>query len=250
MKEDWFETFGRKKGSLTTLYGFPHAGAGALMYSRWALQQHPHLQVVGLRFPGRERLIGVEPIVAMDELVKELLGLFCRRDLRNYALFGQCSGALLALALCRALHREDAPLPSCLFVSGQVAPRAFTIDNDICSVSDAELVDRVRTWGLTDDRLLANEEFLHLILPVLRADITLLASIRYRKERPLPIPIWVLKPRGEESMNCEETLGWMEETEANFCLDVIPGERVFELPEGLILDRLWAAMRVRAAAPT
>jgi len=108
-------------------------------------------------------------------------------------LFGHSMGAIVAYEIARELADLGAP-PLGLVVSGQVAPW-WPRDVDPRTMDDEALVRRLTSLGGTDQRLVSMPDFMDIMLPILRADYSLLAAYRHRPGPVLDCPVIVLYGR-------------------------------------------------------
>ncbi|MEV7023612.1 alpha/beta fold hydrolase [Kitasatospora sp. NPDC093558] len=197
----WFTSFGEPAGAVCEVVCFPHAGGASAAFRGW--QRHTAaLAVTSARLPGREGRIGEPPLREMSALVDGLVaGLRPPRAGRPYALYGHSMGALVAFELVRRVWALGLPLPVALFVSGRDAPQ-YADAEQVHHLPDGELLDRLRKWDSTADREQPQEEpqelpqyaeLMRLLLPTIRADLTLAETYRYVPGPPLPVPVRVLR---------------------------------------------------------
>ena len=91
---------------------------------------------------------------------------------RPTAIFGNCTGSLIAFELARALEGGGASLAG-LFVSCCRAPQLPDPDPPIHQLSDREIVAELDRLGGTPREVIEHPELLTLLLPTLRADFEL-----------------------------------------------------------------------------
>ncbi|MDT8912009.1 thioesterase domain-containing protein [Amycolatopsis sp. PS_44_ISF1] len=211
----WLRGLGR--GAPTAerrLFVFPHAGAGASAY-RLAPHLPDPVEVCTVQLPGREGRFGEPALTCLDEAVATLAPLVAEHTDLPYAFFGHSMGSLIAFETARGLRRLGTRLPEHLFLSGMRAPG---------------LPDRDPRHALPDGELLAtaeldgvDPELQELLLPLLRADLTLCETHAHRDEAPLPCPLTVLAGSADETVSEPELLAWRRHTTAAFALHLFPG---------------------------
>ncbi|MET7784596.1 thioesterase II family protein [Streptomyces mirabilis] len=196
------------------LFVFPHAGAGASAY-RLAAYLPDTVEVCTVQLPGRENRLAEPALTSLDDAVAALAPLIADHTDLPYAFFGHSMGSLIAFETARRLRALGTRLPDRLFLSGMRAPG---------------LPDRDLRHTLPDDKLLATAEFggvdaelQELLLPLLRADLTLCETYTHRAEAPLPCPLTVLAGSDDDSVDGTELAGWREHTSADFELHLFPG---------------------------
>lgn len=66
-------------------------------------------------------------------------------------------------------------------------------------------------------------ELQELLLPLLRADLTLCETYTHRAEAPLPCPLTVLVSSDDDSVDGTELAAWRTHTSVGFALHLFPG---------------------------
>lgn len=213
-----------------TLFCLPYSGASATCYSPWKHKLPSWLSVRPLELPGRGMRMD-EPLhtdmaalarLLADEIVVEL-------D-RPYALFGHSLGGLLAFELAHVLRERGLPAPLALFASATAGPAHRDVSEYAIEKTDAELIARLRELGGTSEGVLANQELLDLILPILRADFLLCGSFVHGQRQPLDLPIHVFGGK-RDTVKVEELLDWQEDTRTGFSLDMFEGHHFYLIDE-------------------
>lgn len=194
---------------------FPWAGAGAAPFRAWgAVLQHV-VSVYGVRLPGREsrRSEAFHPSLAaaVEELAHEIGTLPHTR----VALFGMCSGALLAFELARAMCTDGDRELIQLLVASQLPPRALS---EQAVVTEACLAEQY-----LDSEIRAEPELVALILPILVADMRVVAEYQYEATRPLDVPITIFRGADDESLQGAEVHRWGWETRGPAAVRDVPG---------------------------
>lgn len=201
----------------------PHAGGGSTAYARWAAELPKAIEPWPAQLPGRESRFNepafkrVEPLVEpLAQAVRPLLD-------RPYALFGHSMGALLSFELARAMRRLGLPAPVCLFVSAHAAPDVPLRREDAHTLPTPQFVEYVRSLGGTPPEILANEELLELMLPLLRSDFELLETYVPPTGPPLECPIRVFGGDRDPSVTREDLEAWRGHSERFLGVRILPG---------------------------
>lgn len=177
-----YTTFRRPLTQPRRLVCFPYAGGGENLYRDWA-GRLPGTDVIAPRFAGRGSRF-TEPAktgfaAVLDELVQAIEPLLDA----EMALFGHSLGGLLAFEVGRSLaargHR-----PALVIVSGCAAPRVISSAPKTRDLSDAALRTELVEFGLVPQAALDNDELMSLMLPALRADLTVQDSYRVDSAAP------------------------------------------------------------------
>lgn len=194
----WLRGLGsRELTAQRRLFVFPHAAAGASAY-RLAAYLPDAVEVCTVQLPGRENRLAEPALTSLDDAVAALAPLIADHTDLPYAFFGHSMGSLIAFetahaATCTRHAPARPPVPV-----GYARPG---------------LPDRDLRHTLPDDKLLATAEFgdvdaelQELLLPLLRADLTLCETYTHRAEAPLPCPLTVLVSSDDESVDGTELM--------------------------------------------
>jgi surfactin synthase thioesterase subunit len=173
---------------------FPYAGGAAVLYRQWPALLEPTIDVCPVELPGRGLRMAEPPIPDMtslcDVLVPALEPLF---DAVPVVLFGHSMGARIAFEIAR---RFDGRVTH-LFASGSPAPgtrwrhAAAGDRRPTAQLTDDEFKQRLRDLGGTPPQLLANDELMVRVLPLVRADFVLIERYRVEPDIRVSCPITV-----------------------------------------------------------
>ncbi|MEW2468002.1 alpha/beta fold hydrolase [Streptomyces sp. NPDC046994] len=200
---------------MTTLICLPYAGAGAGIYRPWQRLSSPALQAVPVQVPGREEEFGrpfyrnmTEAAAGTAERIRAVVG----GD--PFIVFGHSFGAFLAYESVRCLANTGGPLPLHLAVSGSTSPcknRTERLDGtDEEDAAWAEWINGEPVEAFIDPGLRS------LLLPILRADMNLLADHRPGDCDPLPLPITALRGDADQLVPPDAWLDWSRYTSTDF----------------------------------
>ncbi|WP_433580123.1 thioesterase II family protein [Nocardia brasiliensis] len=214
-------------GAAATLYCLPHAGAGASTYLPWRKQLRPEVDVVPLQPPGRELRLRDQPFDDLGALLDDLLGVLDGAWQEPFALFGHSLGALVAYELARRLAAGAGPRPVHLIVSGRRAPHHPSRLPWVRMASDATLLEIVYRLGGTPDEVLADEQMRAQVLALMRADLGVDQTYRYRPHPQLDVPITVLSGSADSHVTMAELEPWAECGSAGVDIRLVPGGHFF-----------------------
>lgn len=211
------------------LFCFPYAGGNAHIYRGWQDDLSPdHVQVCAVEIPGRGRQRRRPPFATLEPLVDAVLDAIEPFLDRPFALFGHSMGGLIAFELARTLRRRGGPQPVHLFVSAADAPGGpRTRPSSIRSAAEVDVKKELRVLGGTPQVLLDNEELMELMLPVLRADFSIIETYEYRPEAPLVMPITVFGGISDQVVSQQSLRGWLEQSTGDSQLRLFPGDHFF-----------------------
>ncbi|MEV7242067.1 thioesterase II family protein [Streptomyces sp. NPDC003236] len=236
------------------VYCLPHAGGSAGSYLAWSRSREvpAGLEFVPVELPGRGTRLREPLLASMDEVVDGLLTMLAERpEEERFLLLGHSMGAQIAYETTRRLAAEGGrPLPRAVVVSGCRPPGA-PVALPLHDRSDEELLRGVIELGGTPAEILEHRELLEMLLPVIRADLGLLA--RYMTDvRPtvLPCPVVALGGADDRLAGPEWITGWRAMTAGGFRHRVLPGDHFFLHTESAEVMAEIAAVVREHAAPT
>ncbi|GAA0495176.1 thioesterase II family protein [Streptomyces olivaceiscleroticus] len=216
----WFKGLGRREDADIRLLCFHYAGGSASMFRDWAHLLPGSIEPVSVQLPGRADRFLETPHTSMTALVDELIEVLEPTLDKPFACYGASMGARVSWALAHSLGDRHLPLPRKLYVSSSTAPvlkevvRGWNEDDD-------KLVAYMRELGGTPPEVLGDDDLLTALLPILRADLTVLGTHAYRTSSPLKVPLHAFAGRDDEEASPDLMAQWCVETSAGFGMDVI-----------------------------
>ncbi|WP_454016501.1 thioesterase II family protein [Azospirillum sp. Marseille-Q6669] len=209
-----------------TLVCFPYAGAGAAVFRDWASDVGPDTDLLAVRLPGRESRIGEPPLHRVEDALPALLSALEPLGNRPLILFGHSLGAALAYATARALVALGRP-PVLLAVSGRRAPHRTSRRSPVHGLDEATFRTRLAALGGTPPEVLACDDLMALMLPMLRADFGMSDAFLEPDPPPLSVPILAFAGTEDTEATVEEVAGWERLAGAGFTLRTLPGGHFF-----------------------
>ncbi len=208
------------------LYCVPYAGAGIAAFARW-VDFLPSADVGILRLPGRESRLQEPCCAAIEEAANVLLQGIDASDCRPVVLFGHSMGALVAFEAARLLDAAGLPIRM-LVVSGRRAPSLREPLTPVSHLPEPEFLAEVQSrYGAIDAALLDDPELRGLLVPTLRADITMVERYRYRPATPLSCPIVAYGGTSDPHAPGDDLREWNRETTARCEVRLFPGGHFF-----------------------
>jgi medium-chain acyl-[acyl-carrier-protein] hydrolase len=225
----WIKTYSSSRSSALRLFCFPYAGGAASLFRNWPQRFSARVEISAVQLPGRENRMQEPRFTDLYALAKriadELAPLLHQKP---FAFFGYSMGAILAFEVTRELRRRRLPMPLHLFVAASSPPQlAEHPDRSRSTLPDDELIAELRRLGGTPDELLEHEELLRLLLPILRADFSVVDTYRYRDEEPLDVPLSAFGGLEDHALPEEQLEGWRLQTRAPFTMQIFPGNHFF-----------------------
>ena len=226
----WFSVPVPKPAARLRLFCLPYAGGGASAYFAWsrALADTP-IEVCAVQPPGRENRLREAPYRDITSLVTSLASAIRPLLDRPYAIFGHSMGALIAFELTRLLRDEGTALPSHLFMSGARAPDIASDEAPLHPIADddAFLGAVASRYGGIPAIVLENAELRGVILPALRADMTVTESYAYRTTEPFPVDLAAYGGSADRHVGDDRLERWRDRTTGTFESRRFEGDHFF-----------------------
>lgn len=226
-KPQWLPPRRKNLNASVRLLCFPYAGGNESAYRHWQQKLPESIEVLPVQLPGRGSRIKEPPYAELRPLVDAASEALAGELEMPVAFFGHSMGALIAFELARELRKQHGIQPVHLFISAKCSPRQPAEGSAVGQLSDAALIELMERYEGTPRDLLNDAELMRLVLPVIRADITLCDSYVYEPGPPLECPITVFG--GLEDHVCSRACleSWQEHTQGPFTLRMLPGGHFF-----------------------
>lgn len=209
------------------LFCFPYAGGGGALYRPWAAALPPYIELCVVQLPGREARMAEPAFTSAHALARTLADALGPGDGVPRAFFGHSMGALIAFELACELRRRALPAPVHLFVSGHRAPHLPARGLPLHRLPDAAFAAHVHHLAGIPPEALRNPAFMALLVPMLRADLTLSETYAPAAEPPLPCPITAFGGVEDASVAHGELQAWAAHTRGGFGIRFFPGRHFF-----------------------
>jgi len=197
------------------------------VYQPWASRLDAGFDLRAVQLPGRQDRYEEDFALSLDGLVGRLAAAVAEdaADL-PLVLLGHSMGALLAFATAQILIEQHGRRPEALVLSGcncpdSIAPLA------VHGLDDADLLQAVIRLGGIPKELADHPEFLNIMLPIIRADLTLVSKVHQWAWRPVDVLLDIVAGT-EDSMTSVENLKlWDRLSTAGVRLHMRPGGHFF-----------------------
>ncbi|CAN5910589.1 N/A [soil metagenome] len=175
------------------------------------------IDVCALELPGHGGRMSASPESTIDALVAAVLP-----DVKELtlpvAIFGHSMGAILGFELCRALDVTPLHLFASASPPPDVPPRL-----NYSNLTRAELIRELGRWSNTPPAVLADEELMDLLLPIIQADLSIVDTYRGHQVAPVNCSITMLAGSADPDVTMDDARGWGRFTTREF-------------PEPVVLD--------------
>ncbi|MFF1630099.1 thioesterase II family protein [Streptomyces sp. NPDC058272] len=224
----WFRRYPAARTPRLRLVCLPHAGGNAQLFHGWSLRLPGDVEVLAVRYPGRQERMTEPCAESMDELAGSVAGALAGYRDVPLALFGHSMGAAVAYEVAARLE-ETGPGPVHAFLSARNAPHRAP-RSSLHRAADDVLLASVRRLGTLGGDPYGVPELRELLLPVLRSDYRLIET--YAPERPprLRAPITAYVGAADPGCAVERVAAWAELTTGGFDLRSFPRVPVILAP--------------------
>jgi medium-chain acyl-[acyl-carrier-protein] hydrolase len=206
------------------LFCLPYAGGGASVFQRWPDLLGQGIEICPVLLPGREERIMESAAVSMEEIIPRLAAGIAPYADRPFAFFGHSMGGLMAFELSRYLCEQGRRRPFRIMLSG-CTPLRSSVRRHL--LPDDALREEIRRLNGVPAEILDNQELMEIVLPILRADFTLVETYEPSPAALVPIPISVFAGHSDPIAPPAQTLGWGKYTTARFTTHVLAGDHFF-----------------------
>lgn len=225
--------FAERPSAAVRLVCIPHAGAGASMYGRWPALLPPSIELLAVQLPGREDRLREAPFTEWAPLVEAAGVALAPFATKPIALFGHSFGAVLAWELALWLAQRRPRDLAHLFVSGRRGPdQTPPATSPLATLPDEQFLETLdRRYGTFGVASIRHPEILELVLPALRADVTLLENHNRKSAPPIACPLTGYLGLADPSATAVDLDGWRRESLGTF------RSRLFEGGHFYLTDR-------------
>ncbi len=209
------------------LFFFPHAGGSARWFRAWPKRLPVNVACYGIQLPGRGERLREPPLTSLGMVIDNLT-IEMQPWLRApFGFFGHSMGALIAFELTRRLQALRAPTPMHLFVSGRGAPHLTSTRQRLYDLPDDELVEELARLGGVPDFVRAHAELMRMIIPTLRADLSVVQTHVFAPGPRLGCPITALGGTRDADVPVDHIAAWHDYTTRVFGMHMIDGDHFF-----------------------
>ncbi|MFF4353018.1 thioesterase II family protein [Streptomyces sp. NPDC001530] len=240
----WFRRYPAARTPRVRLVCFPHAGGNAQLFHGWPHRLPGDVDVLAVRYPGRQERMAEPCVESMDELAGSVAGALAGYRDVPLALFGHSMGAAVAYEVATRLENDGDDLLH-VFLSARNAPhrapRTF-----LHRSADDVLLASVRRLGTLGGDPYGVPELRELLLPVLRSDYRLIETYAPQDPPRLRAPITAYVGAADPGCDVERVAAWAELTVGGFDLRAFPGDHFYLAPKEA---ELTADIAARLARP-
>lgn len=209
------------------LIAIPYAGGSAAVFRKWSRWLPPSIALYGLELPGRGRRLKEPRLTSMPELVARAAAAIQPVLSDRFALFGHSLGATIAFELGYFLQEQGRSGLAHVVVSGQRALHCPSPLPPISHLPANEFISEILKFGGTPPALFDSRELRDLLVPMLRADFTLLETFRPGRHQVLNCPLTAYGGLHDDDVSLDDVRAWERYTRGAFQSRVFPGNHFF-----------------------
>ncbi|MGP3972312.1 thioesterase II family protein [Streptomyces sp. 6N223] len=212
----------------TRLLCFHHAGGAASAFGDWQRRLGPHVTVLPVQLPGRERRAADPRFTDIDALVTDL-----DRSLEPaldgpFAFYGHSMGALVAYRLALLRAQRGRSLPNRLMVGAYPPPHLRAPITEALRLTDQELTQWLGGIGGMSELVMRYPDWVRAALELTRDDLRVCQSHDpATAARPLSCPIDVFAGRDDPLLPLDRVYGWERHTTVGCRVHPMPGGHFF-----------------------
>jgi len=217
-------------GKKMNLLCFSFAGGNKYSYRIFNDKAAPFFNIITIEYPGRGSRIK-EPLISdMSVLINDLYTqVKTAIGSDGYVIYGHSLGGLVAYLMTLKLIENNHRPPEHLFITGTTGPAGSSRSEKMRSVlPHDEFIQEIKDLGGMPDEILASEDMLNYLEPILRNDFKVSETYVYQENPPLNIPLTVITGT-DEDMELEEILLWQKESVLPADFRQMPGGHFFIL---------------------
>lgn len=242
----WLPHSSHQSHARARLFCLPYAGGSAAAFRNWTAGFPSEIQLCPVELPGRGTRFKEPPSHQLMPLAKAVCeGILPYLD-RPFAIFGHSMGGRLGFEVCRDLESRFGIHPLMFFAAGATSPETPE-SNPAHDLPDDALIARLRSMNQSRPGALDHPELLQMIIPLLRADLSVSETYVYQPGPRLMCPVVVMGGISDLETTREGLEGWKKYA-GSFKLKMFPGDHFFiNTAKTQVLNTLLEEMR--AALP-
>ncbi len=225
---NWIQFSAERAPIKLRLICFHHAGGSANFFQNWASQLPDYVQVCAVQLPGRWDRVHEKAFTDMEALVPELYEALKDLHTKPIAILGYSFGARVAFEYVRSLRKNKVQLPIAFFSLASKAPSSPRGGQTLHTLTEQELIKCISDeYGPFPEIVLQDDELRALLVGILRADMQILETYKFRDEPAFHFPIVALGGLSDRMVDADGLADWRKLTAHDFSMRIYEGGHFF-----------------------
>ena len=195
------------------------------MFRNWRCGLPKGVTVHPVTFPGHQGRFRQPLISQVLKLVPKIFEELKPQLETPVAFFGHSLGGLIAFEVVREMRRRGEIPPALLLTSGCAAPQLLKARTNFHALPDRSF--QRKCASIIPLNVRRNPELMSLMLPILRADVTLFETYQYSEEAPLDCRICAFGGTSDMGVRRPDLNAWKVQTTNSFTLRMFKGDHFF-----------------------
>ncbi len=208
---DWFAAL-QPPGNVNCCV-FPYSGSGVALFAPWKKHFNDGIGLFAAKLPGREDRLHEPLRTELLPLANDFAGAIHRSPLANspLVLAGFSLGALLAFEVARELRKRDVPV-SVLFAGAARAPHGRWSKGRLHKLQrDDDFIRELNAmYDAIPQKVIDDPGARAVLMPIIRADITLFETYRYTSDEPLACELITLTGTDDPVVQARHIFPWRQ----------------------------------------
>jgi medium-chain acyl-[acyl-carrier-protein] hydrolase len=186
------------------LFTVPYAFGGANIYRGFEKHLESHINIISLNYPGHEARISEKLLLSIQEMAEDVYKQIYDNLECEYSLLGYSMGGYICYELYQIIKKNNKKLPKYMFIFASNEPeynQKYKNGNDFNLTQVREVLIE---FGGTSNEIINNDDFIELIAPIVRNDITALGTYVPTSYIEGKIGCSVTVVRGSQEENIED----------------------------------------------
>ena len=223
----WFVPIRFSNRNKLDFFLFHYAGGSASFFKKWEKDIVEKVNIFALQLPGRENRFNEKFILSMDDLIEKVYKAFPKKLHVPSIFFGHSLGGLISFELARMIDANNNINLTHLIVSACQAPQLSYLKKTLYNLSDNDFISEVRKYNGIPKEILQEPELLYeVILPILRSDLTISYSYKYKKRAKIKPKVTAICGKADNTFDINNISKWSDETH-NFDYKYFTGDHFF-----------------------
>ncbi|NXG19754.1 SAST synthase, partial [Grallaria varia] len=224
----------RRPDALCRLICFPWAGGRTSQLAQWSTLFSNSVEVLCVRFPGRESRLNEPFAKDMASIVNEITSVLLKElQEKPFAFFGHSFGSYVSFAVALHLKEKHGLEPVHLFSSGAHAPHSEAIIPirriSVFDAKEEEILAYIQKAGGTPPELLHNKDIMKHVIHTVKQDVRVLQTFSFEKaEMNTPFSCDITCFNGSDDIP-HDLQAWQELTSGDTAFYKLPGGHFYLL---------------------